>query len=185
MGDKSASNIIKSIENSKNRPLSRLIYALGIRHIGEEMAQVLAEHFGSIDELANTSKEELMSIPTVGPKIADSIIAFFSQKENRNIIEKLRRAGVKLSKERAKPLGLPLTGQEFVITGILKAFTREEAEARVRALGGTAKDTVTRNTSYLVVGADPGGAKLTRAQALTTKQITEEEFLRLLNPATR
>ena len=179
MGEKSASNIINAIENSKNRPLARVIYALGIRHVGEETAQLLADHFNSIDKLVNASAEELMSTPTIGPKIADSIVAFFRQKENRHIIEKLRKAGVRLEKEEVKAEALPLTGIEFVITGTLKAFSRQEAETRIKALGGTAKDNVTRNTTYLVVGAEPG-SKLARAQALGTKQLTEEEFLRLL-----
>jgi len=179
MGEKSASNIINAIENSKNRPLARVIYALGIRHVGEETAQLLADHFNSIDKLVNASAEELMSTPTIGPKIADSIVAFFRQKENRHIIEKLRKAGVRLEKEEVKAKALPLAGVEFVITGTLKAFSRQEAETRIKALGGTAKDNVTRNTTYLVVGAEPG-SKLARAQALGTKQLTEEEFLRLL-----
>ncbi len=180
MGDKSASNIINAINKSKERPLDRLIFALGIRHIGEEMAQLLAENFNSIDELANASQEELTSIRTVGSKIAESITTFFRQEENRRIIEKLRKAGVRLEKEAVKPKELPLAGQEFVVTGRLEAFSRQEAEEKIRTLGGTTKDNVTRNTTYLVVGADPG-SKLTRAPALGTKQLTEEEFLRLLN----
>ncbi|MFC1985047.1 NAD-dependent DNA ligase LigA [Chloroflexota bacterium] len=179
MGAKSASNIINAINASKDRPLARLIFALGIRHVGGETAHLLAEHFGGIDELANASEDELMSIEAVGPKIADSIVAFFKQKENREIIERLRVAGVRLEEEAAKLEELPLAGQEFVITGRLEAFSRQEAEARVKTLGGTAKDNVTGNTTYLVVGADPG-SKLARAQALGTRQLTEEEFIRLL-----
>ena len=124
-----------------------------------------------------------MSIDTVGPKIAASIVAFFKQKENRDIIERLRRAGVRLEEEAVKPKELPLTGQEFVITGRLEGLTREEAEARIKALGGATKDNVTQKTSYLVVGAE-SGSKLARAQALGTKQLTEEEFLRLLEETT-
>ncbi len=179
LADKSVDNILRAIDNSKERPLGRVIFALGIRHVGEEMAQLLAEHFSSIDKLANASTEELMFIPTVGPKIADSIVAFFKQKENRDIIERLREAGVRLEEEMVKPEELPLVGQEFVITGRLEAFSRQEAEARVKALGGATKDNVTRQTTYLVVGAEPG-SKLARAQSLGTKQLTEEEFLRLL-----
>jgi len=178
MGDKSATNIINAIENSKKTPLPRVIFALGIRHIGEEMAGILAEHFSSIDKLASASRDELISIPTVGPKIADSIIAFFKQGENRRIIERLREAGVKQEEEAEKPKELPLTGQEFVITGRLEAFSRQEAEARIKTLGGTTKDNVTRSTTYLVAGADPG-SKLARAQALDTKILTEEGLLKL------
>jgi len=180
MAEKSVTNILSAIEKSKDRPLSRVIFALGILHIGEEMAEVLAKHFGSIDRLANASKEELLSIPTIGAKIADSIIAFFKQEENKKIIQRLKDAGVRLEEEAAKAGELPLAGMEFVITGRLEAFSRQEAEARIKVLGGTTKDNVTRQTTYLVVGADPGGSKLTRAQALGTKQLTEEELIQLL-----
>jgi len=183
MGDKSASNIINSIEKSKEAPLPRVIFALGIRHIGEEMAEILAKEFSSLDELANASREELMSIPTVGPKIADSIVAFFRQEANRNIIKRLRKAGVRLAEEVAKPKELPLAGMEFVITGRLEALTRQEAEAKIKALGGSTGSNVTKKTTYLVVGADPG-SKLVHAQALGTKQLSEEELLRLLEQTT-
>jgi len=179
MAEKSADNIIKAIDDSKKRPLGRLIFALGIRHVGEEMAEILAKEFGSIDKLAHASRERLMKIDSIGGKIADSIIAFFGQKENRRIIERLRKAGVRLEEEAARPEELPLAGKEFVITGRLETLSRQEAEARVKALGGTAKSDVTRKTTYLVVGAEPG-SKLARAQALGIKQLTEEEFLKLL-----
>jgi len=182
MADKSAANIINSINKSKDRPLSRVIFALGILHIGEEMAQILAEHFGSIDKLAGASMEELLSIPAVGPKLADSIVAFFRQKENRSLLRRLRKAGVRLEEEVVRPKELPLAGQEFVITGRLETFTRQEAETQVKALGGSAGNSVTRKTTYLVVGVEPG-SKLARAQALGTKQLTEEDFLQLLEQA--
>ena len=180
MAEKSVDNILNAIEKSKGTPLPRVIFALGIRHVGEQMAELLAKHFGSMDRLASASREELLSVPTVGPKIADSIITFFRQKENRRIIERLKNAGVRLEEEVAAPGALPLAGQEFVITGRLNAFTRDEAETRIKSLGGTTKDNVTRKTNYVVVGADPG-SKLARAQALGIKQLTEEEFIRLLN----
>ncbi|MFC1928732.1 NAD-dependent DNA ligase LigA [Chloroflexota bacterium] len=178
-GDKSARNIVNAINASKDRPLDRLIFALGIRHVGGEMAGILAQRFDDLDALASVSREELMSINAIGPKIADSVVAFFKQKENRDIIERLRKAGVWPKKEAAKPEELRLAGMEFVISGRLEAFSRQEAEARIKALGGTAKDNVTRQTTYLVAGADPG-SKMARAQALGTKQLTEEELLRLL-----
>lgn len=182
MADKSVSNILNSIERSKNRPLSRVIFALGITHIGEETAELLAEHFTSIDELARASREKLLEIPSIGPKIADSILAFFRQEENRRIIRKLREAGVKLEAEKVEAKELPLAGLEFVITGRLQAFTRQEAEARIKALGGKAGSDVTRKTNYLVVGEDPG-SKLVRAQALGIKTLTEAEFLELIKGA--
>ena len=179
MGEKSAGNIMKAIDGSKNRPLARLIYALGIRHIGGETADLLAGHFNSLDELADADKEKLTSIPTIGPKIAESVVNFFSQEENRQIIEKLRKAGVTLEKENVSAKELPLTGMEFVVTGTLKSLNREVAHEKIRALGGTVKDNVTRNTTYLVLGEEHG-SKLARAQALGVKQISEEEFLNLL-----
>jgi len=184
MGEKSADNIINAIDSSKIQPLTRVIFALGIRHVGEEMAELLAKEFLSLDELAKASKERLMSVSTIGPKIADSIIAFFQQEENRRIIQRLKDAGVNPREERAKPEELPLAGQEFVITGRLDRFSRQEAEAWIKALGGTAKSDVTRKTTYLVVGAEPG-SKLAHAQALGIKQLSEEEFLKLLEERDR
>jgi DNA ligase (NAD+) len=179
MAEKSVTNMLNAIEKSKDTPLPRVIFALGVRHVGEEMAEIIARHFGSMDKLANASREELMSIPTVGPKIADSIIAFFREKENRKIIERLKKAGVKLEEKIVKPEELPLAGLEFVITGRLETFSRQEAEARIKALGGSTGSSVTKKTTYLVVGAD-AGSKLAKAQELGTKQLTEEELLRLL-----
>ena len=178
-GEKSVENLLNAIENSKNRPLARLIFALGIRHIGGETAEILARHFGSIDTLSKASKGELMAIEAIGPKIADSILAFFRQEENQQIIRGLKEAGVKMA-EVAKTEALPLDGQEFVITGRLESFSRQEAEEKIKALGGTAKDNVTKKTAYLVVGADPGGTKLTKAQELGTPQIDEKKLLDIL-----
>ena len=179
MGEKSADNIIKAINNSKQRSLARLIFALGIRHIGEEMAEILAGGFHSIDKLANASRDDLMLIPAIGPKIADSVIAFFRLPENKDFIERLRNAGVRLEEKAAGIKELPLAGQEFVITGTLKSSTRSEVEEKIRALGGLTGSSVTKKTTYLVVGADPG-SKLDRARELGTRQLTEEDFLKLL-----
>ncbi len=178
MGEKSAQNLIGAIDSGRERSLARVIFALGIRHVGAEMAEVLARKFPSIDELTGASREELMDIDTIGSKIADSIIAFFHQEANQRLVKKLKDAGVKLV-ERPERGRLPLAGQEFVITGRLERFSRQEAEDRVEALGGIAKSDITRKTTYLVVGAEPG-SKLARAQALGVKQLTEAEFLRLL-----
>jgi len=179
MAEKSVDNMLNFIEKSKSRPLARLVYALGIRHIGGETAEILAREFHGLDELANASREALLSIPAIGPKIADSVTAFFRQEENKNIIRKLKDAGVKMEEEAPKAEELPLDGQHFVITGTLAAFSRPEAEARIKALGGSAGSSVTRKTSYVVVGANPG-SKLAEAQALGTRQLTEDEFLRLI-----
>jgi DNA ligase (NAD+) len=179
MAEISVNNMLNAIEKSKDRPLARLIFALGIRHVGSETAEILARHFHSLDALAKASKEGLMDLETIGPKIADSIIAFFHEEANKKIIERLKKAGVRLAEE-VKTENLPLAGLEFVVTGRLEAFSRQEAEARIKALGGTAKDNVTKKTNYLVVGADPGGNKLSKAQELGTRQINEDQLLRLL-----
>jgi len=182
LADKSVSNVLNSIERSKNRPLARVIFALGILHVGQEYAELLAQNFSSMDELAQASQERLSSLPSIGPRIADSIVAFFREEGNRRIIEKLRSAGVRLEKaeaEEVKPRELPLTGLEFVITGKLETFTRPEAEAKIKALGGKAGSDVTKKTSYLVVGAEPG-SKLAKAQKLGAKLLNEAEFIQLL-----
>jgi len=182
MAEKSVANILNSIERSKNRPLPRVIFALGIPNIGEETAELLTEHYTSLDDLARTTPEKLQEIPSIGPKIADSIVAFSRQRQNKRIIEKLRKAGVKLDAEKAKRKDLPLAGLEFVLTGTLEAFPRQDAEAKIKALGGKAGSDVTRKTAYLVVGEDPG-SKLARAEALGVKQLTEAELLKLLKQA--
>jgi len=185
MADKSASNVLNSIEESKDRSLARVIFALGILHVGEQYAELLAERFHSIDQLAKASKKKLSAIPSIGPKIAESIVAFFRQEGNKQIIKKLRKAGVRLEKEQvkeAKPEELPLAGLEFVLTGKLETFSRSEAEAKIKALGGKAGSDVTKKTSYVVVGADPG-SKLAKAQKLGIKTLSEAEFLDLLNKA--
>jgi len=182
MGEKSIDNMLKAIENSKDRPLDRVIFALGIKHVGAETAEILANEFHSLDELAEASREKLTDIGAIGPKIADSITAFFRQEENRNIIRRLREAGVRLEKEAAKPPDMPLSGKEFVITGRLETSSRQEAEARIKELGGTAKDNVTRQTNYVVVGADPG-SKLARARELGIRILDEKEFIKLLEQA--
>jgi DNA ligase (NAD+) len=185
MADKSASNVLNSIAASKDRSLARVIFALGITHVGDQYAELLAEQFHSIDQLAEASQEELSTIPSIGPKIAESIVAFFRQKGNRRIIEKLRKAGVRLEREEvkeAKPEELPLAGLEFVLTGKLESFSRSEAEAKIKALGGKAGSDVTRKTSYVIVGTDPG-SKLAKAEKLGIKKLSEAEFLDLLDKA--
>jgi DNA ligase (NAD+) len=156
-----------------------VIFALGIMNVGEELGNLLAEHYNSLDALAAAREEDLMQIPSIGPRIAESIVAFFRQEQNRKVIEKLRKAGVRLEAEVTKKRDLPLSGMEFVVTGRLESFSRPEAESRIRELGGKAGSDITRKTSYLVVGADPG-SKLARAQSLGTKIIDEAEFKKLL-----
>ena len=179
MAEKSASNLLDAIEKSKSRPLPRVIFALGIRHVGGETTEILAKHYDSMDKLAQATEDELTAIPSIGPKIAGSIVAFFEQDSNKGIINKLRTAGVRLEEEAAKLEEPTLAGQEFVITGKLEAFPRSQAEARIKELGGSVGNSVSKNTTFLVVGVDPG-SKIDRARQLGTKLLSEEEFLKLV-----
>jgi len=185
MADKSASNVLNSIERSKDRPLARVIFALGITHVGDQYAELLADSFSGIDAIAEANQEDLAAFPSIGPKIAESVVAFFRQEGNKRIIEKLREkeVGQGLGKRKAKavkPEELPLAGLEFVLTGKLESFSRSEAEAKIKALGGKVGSDVARKTSYLVVGADPG-SKSTKARKMGTKTLSEAEFRQLLD----
>jgi len=182
MGVKRVARVLNSIEASKQRPLAQLIFALGIPNIGGETASVLVQNYNSIDALSKAGREHLMSIPSIGPKVSDGILAFFRQPQNTAIIDKLRKAGVKMESAEAMRKGLPLSGQEFVITGRMESAGRQELEARIRVLGGKAGSDVTRKTDYLVVGADPG-SKLARAQSLGIKILSENELLAILKNA--
>ena len=180
MAEKSSQNVIEAIEESKGRPLAKLIFALGIRHVGEEVAKLLASSFGSMDRLMSASFEEVSDIEGIGPKIARSVVDYFASERNRDVIEKLRRAGLRFEDRQEAPKhDLPLAGKTFVITGTLQGLSRLQAEERIRQLGGQVGSSVTRKTDYLVVGVDPG-SKLQRAQALGIQILTDEEFQAML-----
>ena len=178
MGDKSAQNLLEQLERSKGMSLARFIYALGIRYVGEHIAEVLAERFGSIDELARASYEELVEIPEIGPRIAQSIVDFFASEDNRRLIEELKAVGIDPRAERPKEKG-PLAGKTLVFTGRLSDMTREEAKRLVESLGGKVASSVSRKVDYVVVGEDPG-SKLDRARELGIPTLTEEEFKELV-----
>jgi len=180
LAEKSGQNILDAIDQSKCKGLARLIYALGIRHVGEHLAGVLAENFPSIAELSQATEEELMSIPEIGPQVAASIVSFFKEKDNLRVIDRLRAAGVKMEEvvERvAKPS--KVADKTFVFTGGLQHFTRDEAERLVENLGGRASSSVSKKTDYVVMGEDPG-SKLDKAKELGVKIITEEDFRKLV-----
>ena len=181
MAEKSAGNLLESIERSKTRPLPNVLVALGIRYVGHETAELLARHLGSTDRLAQASEEEMEAVPGVGPKIAQSIQVYFRQEGNLRVIEKLKAAGVRLEAEVAPLDGreLLLAGKQLVVTGRLAAMSRSQAEERIKELGGSAGSTVSRKTDYLVVGEDPG-SKLGQAEKLETPILNEEAFQRLL-----
>jgi len=178
MGDKSAQNILDEIEASKKLPLERVIYGLGIRMVGERTAQFLAEHFGSMEALETASVEELQDVNEVGPRIAESIVEFFSIAANRKLVERLREAGLTLIGQK-KQRGTKLVGKTFVLTGTLAHFTRDEAKKMIEDAGGKVTGSVSKKTDYVVAGAD-AGSKLDKAKELGVKVIEEEELDRLL-----
>ncbi len=180
--DKSVANLLDAIEASKDRPLWRLLTALGIRGVGSVVAQVLTSHFASLDELMAASQEDLEAIEGLGPHTAKSIVDFFAQKRNRQLVEKLRRAGVRMTRisEEAAPREGTLSGLTFVITGTLPTMSRDRATEFIEAHGGRVTSTVSRNTSYLLAGEGPGGTKVNRAQQLGVNTIDEQEFRRLV-----
>jgi len=178
MAEKSADNVIAAINRSRHPTLARLIYSLGIRHVGLHVAEVLAQHFGDLDRLAHASFEEVRDVPGIGPTIAQSVVDFFALPATRALLRKLEAAGVRAEAPSAKSRGR-LSGQTVVFTGTLERFSRREAAERVAALGGTVADTVGARTSYLVAGTDPG-SKLERARKLGVTVLDEQGLLRLL-----
>lgn len=178
--DKRAESLLAAIAASKERPLARLLMALGMRRVGGVVAQALVDHFGSIDALAAASTEEIQAVPGVGPFTAMAVQEWFSHESNRRIVEKLRRAGVHLGDGAAqKDVTGPLTGLTFVVTGRLPTLTRDQAKQRIVAAGGKVSETVSRKTSYVLAGEEPG-SKYDRAQALGVPIISEEELLRMI-----
>ncbi|MCX7920268.1 MAG: NAD-dependent DNA ligase LigA [bacterium] len=180
MGQKSASKLLTAIEQSKHRPISDLIYGLGIRHVGRRAADILAEYFGSIDALSAATVEELRTIPDIGQVVAESIYQTFRTPEMRRLLERLRAAGVQFVAEPKKDVKpSALTGKTFLITGTLQKHTREEAHDIIRRYGGKVATAVGKNVDYLIVGENPG-SKLEKAQQLGIKTITEQEFLAMV-----
>jgi len=180
MGKKSAANLISEIEGSKKVDLARVIFAVGIPFVGERTAQLLAEHFGSFERLAKASEVELEQVHEIGPKTAQGIVEFFAEERNRKLIEKLRAAGVRMEQEKAVKKGpQPLAGKQFVLTGTLPHYSRDEASRMIEEAGGRVVGSVSKRTDYVVVGAEPG-SKLEKARSLGVKTIDEDELLKLL-----
>lgn len=176
IGEKSAANLLSSIEKSKEAGLARLLFGLGIRYVGVKAAGVLARHFGNIDLLKSANIEELIQLDEIGEKIAESVIAYFSVPDNLALIEKFKQLGVKTTEDRPVVVGpQPFAGQTFVLTGTLVAMTRHEAAAMIEGLGGKVAGSVSKKTNYVVAGAE-AGSKLVKAQQLGIQVLDEDEF---------
>ncbi len=179
MGEKSAANIIGAIETSKEKPLHRLITALGIKHIGAKSARLLTEHYHHLDDFRKLQVEELLTIPEIGPKMAESLKLFFQEQRNLDTLEALEKVGLNLKEAQASQGIQPLKGMSFVLTGALEAMTRDEAGEKIQALGGKVSSSVSKKTSFVVVGSEPG-SKYDKAVQLGVRIMSEGQFSELL-----
>lgn len=179
MGKKSSENLLQSIEKSKSSSLAQLIFALGIRLVGARAGKVLAKHFGDLDRLRDAQIEELTQIPEIGPKMAESIVSYFKDPDNLQLIEKLKNAGVNMVQEQQETGEQLLAGKLFVLTGTLSKYSRKEAQELIEKLGGKVSSSVSKKTDYVLAGEE-AGSKLEKAQALGITVISEEEFRELV-----
>jgi DNA ligase (NAD+) len=181
MGQKSADNLLQQLDKSRRLPLHRLLFGLGIRFVGERTAQQIARHFGTLERLQGASQEELEAVEDVGPRVAASVRAFFTQKTNRQLIERLRAAGLNFGEPEAAapPTSGLLAGKTFVLTGTLESLSRDEAAERIHSRGGKVRGSVSRKTDYVVAGSSPG-SKLEKARALGVAVISERDFRKML-----
>lgn len=180
-GKKKVQNLLDAIERSKQQPFHRVLFALGIRHVGASVAQRIVEKFCIIEKIQNASREELTAVPGIGPEIAESIVRFFQNKNNRILVERLRKVGLRFAEQPpTEKQQTVLAGKTFVLTGTLASMTREEAKQRIEQLGGKVASSVSRHTDYVVVGSEPG-SKLAKARALGIPTIDEQEFLKMVS----
>ena len=177
-GELSAHNLITAISNSKTPALAKFITALGIRHVGAQTAVSLAREFKKLDNLVNVSEEDLLKIPDIGVVVAESILAWFSDEDNLELLSDLKKLGVLPQEEKID--NLPLVGKSYIVTGTLASMGREEAEDKLRELGATVTSSVTKNTTALIVGEKPGKSKLDKAEKLNIAKLSEDEFLELV-----
>jgi DNA ligase (NAD+) len=178
ISDKASENLLTEIEGSKKSSLDRLVYALGIPFVGERTAQLLADHFGSLDRLAAAKIEELTEVEEVGPKVGDSIVEFFREKHNKELLKKLCPAGLQFERTQPHKKSTALVGKTFVLTGTLEKWTREEAKQLIKSHGGKMTGSVSKKTDYVVAGTEPG-SKLQKAHSLGVNILSEEAFAEL------
>jgi DNA ligase (NAD+) len=181
--EKSAKQLVDAIQASKRQPLSVLLFALGIRHVGVQSARLLARHFGTMKALAQASVDEISAIRGIGPAIAEAVAGFFAEPRNRKLIERLEQAGLTMQEPVAGTSGGPLDGQTYVITGTLPTLSRQRAAELIEAAGGSVADGLSKKTTALVVGTD-AGSKLEKAKALGVPLIDEAELLRRVSRKT-
>jgi DNA ligase (NAD+) len=177
-GDKSTANLLEAIEQSKKQPFHRVLYALGIRHVGAGVARTLATSFPSIAMLRETTGEALQTVPAIGPAIAESVVHFFSEKHNREILRRLEKSGLTLAGSAAPAAG-PLSGKTFVLTGTLPTLSRDQARTFIESHGGKVASGVSKNVQYVVAGED-AGAKLERARALNIAVMSEADLKKMI-----
>ena len=182
MGEKSAENLLSALDKSKATTLARFLYALGIREVGEATARALALYFGELDDIAAADVEALQAVPDIGPVVAQQVAAFFHEHHNREVIKKLRAAGVHWPKVERRAVSSPLQGKTFVLTGTLAAMTRDEAKQRLQGLGAKVTGSVSAKTDYVIAGEEPG-SKLDKARTLNVTVLDEAQFLHMLNAA--
>jgi DNA ligase (NAD+) len=179
-GKKSVENLLNAIEESKKRPFDRVVYALGIRHIGVSIAQLLVDNFMTIKQLMAATADELQSVQGIGPQIAVSVVRFFADKHNRRIIERLEKVGVQMSKKKMRPIvSQRFAGKTFVLTGTLSSMTRDEAKQRIQSLGGKVASSVSKKTDFVVVGEE-AGSKLEKARELDIPLLDEKKFITMM-----
>jgi DNA ligase (NAD+) len=178
MADKSARNILDAVEKSKQAGLERLLFALGIRHVGEHIARVLVSNLKTLERIENATREELMGISEIGPEVTESIVQFFRQEVNRKVLDALQTAGVSIEPKQSVKSDI-FNRKTFVFTGVLEHFTREEAEKKVQSLGGRTSTNVSPKTDYVVVGKDPG-SKYNKAIKLGITVLKELDFKHML-----
>ncbi|MCL4513589.1 MAG: helix-hairpin-helix domain-containing protein [Candidatus Eremiobacteraeota bacterium] len=183
MGDKSAQNILDEVEKSKHVFLSRFLYGLGVRHVGKRVAELLSAHFSSLEEISSVELEKFQEIEGIGPEIAESVHHFFKSQIAKKILEKIKRANIELiSQEKEAVVKSQFTGKTVVFTGELESFTRHQAEKTVKELGGIPSSSVNRQTSFVVVGKDPG-SKYEKAREFGVPILDEEQFLKIVKEA--
>jgi DNA ligase (NAD+) len=182
MGKKSASKIIANIDRSRSQPLSRVLNGLGIPFVGERTAQILAGQFGSLDAIAEASASELQGAEEIGPKVAEAIRQFFGEERNRELVERLRQAGLQFTGPKTVVKQGALSGKSFVLTGTFPTLKREEAKERIEAAGGKVVGSVSAKTQFVVAGEE-AGSKLDKAKALGIPVIDEQELLSMLKSA--